>query len=377
MTPAADPIQTSLRAVAAWGLPAEREIELPRDPQGQALLADLLQQSRLIGPLLAAAATGDVELSEELEADLVERQHRALLWCIHLETRLLEAREWFDAAGGVRHLVIKGPAIAYLDALDPSIRTFADIDLLVAEPDMDRAVGILDARGASPPWAQRRPGFDRRFAKSTTRTFEDGVEFDVHRTLASGAHGHRIPVAELFEAPDRFDIGGVSFEALKPSHRMLHSAYHLLLGSPEPALMNLRDLGCYLADADLGPEAVVPVAQRWRGTAVLAMAIDLLENRLGVCPPQWSAWRASYDLDPAEVTLIERHRREGSSFGRAKLDVVRELPTVRDRAAYLTALAWPTREHLESRSLRRRDALSSLAGVALPRRLRTHRSPGS
>jgi hypothetical protein len=371
VTATADPIQATLRAVAAWELPGAPEIALPEDPGSLAGFADLAQQTRLIGPLLAAAAAGDVLLPGELEADLLGRQERALLWCIHLEARLLEAREWFDAAGGVQHLVIKGPAIAYLDVPNPSMRTFADIDLLVTGADLDRAVQILDAHGASPPWAQRRPGFDRRFAKSTTRTFTDGVEFDVHRTLASGAHGHRIPVAELFEAPDHFDIGGVEFRALKPTHRLLHSAYHLLLGSREPALMNLRDLGCYLADVDLGPDRVVPEAQRWRGTAVLAMAIDLLAEHLGVCPPAWSAWRQSYELDPHEVELVERHRREGSSFGRAKLDVVRELPSARDRAAYLYALAWPSKAHLASRSLRRRDALGSLVRVALPARGRS------
>lgn len=396
MTPSADPIQAALRAVAAWGLPGAPDIVLPtvtqaRDtkttdrkttdpragdheaghPQLIAGFADMAQQTRLIGPLLAASASGDVVLSAELEADLLERQHRALLWCIHLETRLLEAREWFDAAGGIEHLVIKGPSIAYLDTPNPSIRTFADIDLLISGSDLDRAVQILDEHGASPPWAQRRPGFDRRFAKSTTRTFADGVEFDVHRTLASGAHGHRIPVASLFQAPDRFDIGGVAFAALKPTHRLLHSAYHLLLGSPEPALMNLRDLGCYLADTQLGPDRVVPEAQRWRGTAVLAMAIDLVVDRLGVQPTEWSAWRQTYHLDPHEVALIERHRHEGSSFGRAKLDVVRELPRARDRAAYLYALAWPSKAHLASRSLRRRDALGSLVRVALPARRRS------
>ena len=63
--------------------------------------------------------------------------------------------------------------------------------------------------------------------------------------------------------------------------------------------------------------------------------------------------------------MIGRHRQEGSSLGRAKLDVARELP-FRDRVAYLTALAWPSRAHLESRSLRRRDALASLAKVIGP-----------
>ena len=124
MTAPVDATEAALRAIAGWGLPGAPGIELPPDSD-QAGFAGRLQQTRLIGPLLAAAASGDVELSPELEADLVERQHGALLWCIQLEVRLLEVRDAFDAAGGIEHLVIKGPAIAHLDALDPSVRTFA------------------------------------------------------------------------------------------------------------------------------------------------------------------------------------------------------------------------------------------------------------
>ena len=95
------------------------------------------------------------------------------------------------------------------------------------------------------------------------------------------------------------------------------------------------------------------------------MAVDLVAERLGVKVPAWVKWRAGYRLDPDEVVMVERHRREGSSLGRAKLDVAREM-SLRDRAAYLTALAWPSKAHLEDRSLRRRDALASLIGVVRP-----------
>lgn len=66
----------------------------------------------------------------------------------------------------------------------------------------------------------------------------------------------------------------MSFGALSLTHRLLHSAYHLLLGSPQPALMNLRDLAGYLANGGLAPEVVAPRRRcgaaapcwRWRST---------------------------------------------------------------------------------------------------------------
>ncbi|MEI2638458.1 MAG: nucleotidyltransferase family protein [Microthrixaceae bacterium] len=237
-------------------------------------------------------------------------------------------------------------------------------------------LGFWRLHGATRPWAQRRSGWDRRFAKSVTMTFGDGIELDVHRMLADGAHGHRIPLAELFDsAPAHdtdFDIGGVTLRALRPEHRLLHSAYHLLLGSREPALMNLRDLAVYLNDERLHPQQVVAQVERWGGTDVLAMALDLVTDRLAVTPRLWLDWRSAYRLDPTEVELIERHRNEGSSLGRAKIDVARELDGVSDRVAYLSALLWPSRGHLESRGLSRRDMVEPLMDV-FGRRLRRSR----
>lgn len=197
VSPPIDP-ETALRRIATWDLPGAPPIELP-EIDG---FAAQLQQRRLSGVLLAAHNCGDVTLPDELRTEVIERQHAALLWCIELEVRLLEVRDAFDAAGGIEHLVIKGPAIAHLDNPDPSMRTFADVDVLVAGRDFDRAAGVLAAMGASAPWAERRAGFDRRFAKSKTMTFDDGIELDLHRTLADGAHGHRIPLGELFESTD-------------------------------------------------------------------------------------------------------------------------------------------------------------------------------
>lgn len=371
----------SLRAIALWGY-VDREIRVPTQPSAFPGYASALQQTRLLGPLLAAASLGDVALPDELRTDLVERQQAALAWCILLESRLLEVRDWFDAAGGIEHRVIKGPAIAHLDALDASVRTFADIDLLITTKDIDRTVQILTDHGATRPWAQRRPGFDRRFAKSVTMTFPDGMEFDLHRTLADGVFGHRIPLDDLFANPDTIDIGGVTFQTLSPTDRMLHSAYHLLLGSQVPKIMSLRDMVGYfygetavgdLSDGALGVQAVTTRAAQWRGLPVLAIAIDQVVERLGdrrfagkpansapgILPDRWARWRQNYVLGPEDIATVERHRSEGSSLGVGKLDVVRDLPDVRSKAAYLFALAWPTMEHLRSRGLRRREMLPS------------------
>ena len=44
-------------------------------------------------------------------------------------------------------------------------------------------------------------------------------------------------------------------------HRVLHAAYHAVLGSPEPKLMSLRDLARYLASDSISMEELVAEAR--------------------------------------------------------------------------------------------------------------------
>ena len=85
-----------------------------------------------------------------------------------------------------------------------------------------------------------------------------------------------------------------------------------------------------------------------------------------VLRPGMIVYAAGVGLDTTfDEEMVERHRNEGSSLGRAKLDVAREM-SLRHGAAYVFALAWPSKAHLNDRSLRRRDAVASLVSVLRP-----------
>ena len=348
-----------LAQVASWMLPGAAGIEPVREPAEALRLIEHVEGERLLGPLLLAVDSGAVDLRERALDELVERHRQALTWSIHLESRLLEVRSWFASAGGIEHLVLKGPAVAHLDEVDPSLRSFADVDLLVAGRDLDRAVAVLTRHGATRPWAERRPGFDRRFTKSVTMTLPDGAELDLHRSLCDGAHGFRIPLDRLFAQPDAFDLGGEQVPALAPVHRLLHAAYHAVLGSPEPRLASLRDLAGYLSTEALGPEVVVPEVACWRGEAVLSTAVELVFDRFDLDLPAWRSWAQETDVPASEAAVRDRQRREGSAIGRAKVDALRELTGLCQRASYARALLWPTTAHLRSRGLTRQDHLRS------------------
>ncbi|HMR94763.1 MAG TPA: nucleotidyltransferase family protein [Microthrixaceae bacterium] len=351
------PAVEMMRRLAAAGLPGATALA-GVDVGSSSFTRELIEAAeseRLLGPLQEAVLSGKIELSPEDVELLVERQSAAMAWCLMIEVRLLEVRALFDRAGGVRHLVLKGPAVAHLDESDPAMRSFADLDLLVDGTDIDLAVEVLRRSGAERLWPQRRPGFDRRFAKSVTMTCRDGIEVDLHRTLCDGVHGARIPVAELFEHPDTFALCGEQIPTLSRPHRMMHALYHAVLGSPTPRLSSLRDIGRYLASGDLGPDVIAPVAVSWRGVEVVRAAVSETLDTLRFEAPTWKRWLRHQEINPRESARVRRQRSEGSSFGVGKLDMAREFHGLRRQAAYLIALAWPTSEHLEARGMGRRD----------------------
>ena len=354
-------VEATLTQAVGWLLPGSAPVEPLADPADEALLVGLAATNRVLGPLLAAVDGGALELSA-VATDLAAASHEAALaWCLQVEIRLLEITSWFHEAGGVPHLVVKGPAAAHLDALDPSLRSFADLDLFVPGSAMDQTVALLVHRGAVREVAERRPGFDRRFVKSVTVVFPDGVEIDVHRTLCDGTHGFRIPLDRLFAEATTFELGGVDVPTLSLRHRALHAAYHGALGSAVAPLATRRDLAGHLANPDLPPSALAPEASIWRGEAVLAEAVRAALETFEFDAPQWRQWLENVSIDPVEARIVARQRVESGSFGRAKLTAMAELAW-RDRMAFGAAMVWPSPAHLRSRGLTRADVVRRSVG---------------
>jgi hypothetical protein len=334
-----------LRQVAAWMLPGA---SAPQPvPAGQAeALVELAVRHGLSGPLVACLDAGAIEVPKPVYRHAIDTHEASLWWCLLVERRLLEIDRWFRDAGGVDYRVVKGPAVAHLDEVDPSLRSYGDLDLLVAGPSMDRVLDVLVARGAVRARPAQRPGFDARFAKGVGTRFADGIEVDVHRSFCGGAHGFRIPLDRVFAAAERFQIGGRPLPAPAKAHRALHACYHAVIGSPTPPLRTLRDLGWYLSDIDLTPVVLAAEAQAWRGEAVLAQAVRITLDTLDLPLPTWRAWLARTRIDPAELRLIDKDREPTNLPFR--WSTVRELRWP-DRAAFAWAVAFPAPEVLRAR----------------------------
>lgn len=336
---ARDAASEVLHAAASVGLPGGPTSIEVTDADVE-MLVGLVTGEGLLGPLLAALPSDAHDLHERV----LERHAGAMAWCLLLEQRLLDIDDWFAAAGGIRYLLLKGPSVAHLDEDDPSMRSFADLDLLIDAADIDRALTVLQTHGAQRRIPEHHRGFDRRFSKGVGLTCGDGIEIDTHRTLCVGGLGARIPLDDLFADPDHFEVGGRTFAALSLPHRALHAAYHAVIGSSARQLRTLRDLAGFLTRLD--PDELLTEARRWRGETVLHSAVTATFDALTFDAPEWQRWVESLEPDPYDLALINTSLHGSPN----PLDVpfLRELPW-RDRAAYLWGVATPSKETLQSR----------------------------
>lgn len=345
-----------LRQLAVWSLDGSGHVDPLADASSESVLVDEAVAHGLLGSLVGGIGAAVIDLSPEQIERSRTLHDGAAVWCLRVERRMLEIEDRFDAGGGIEHRILKGPAVAHLDEHDPALRTFADLDLLLAAHDLDRGIRLLTEMGIERRIAERRPGFDRRFVKGVGMSGADLIEVDVHRNLCGGPHGFRVPPGRLLEERELFEVGGRELPALSARHRLLHACYHAMVGSSSPPLRTLRDLAGYLRRPDLGPEAVLPEARRWRGEAVVAAAVIECIAVMGIDVPAWQSWAEGFDIDPEELQIMADGRIEGEHL--VDWTEVREL-SWSDRPAFLFAVAFPSRAVLAERGETTTDRLRS------------------
>jgi hypothetical protein len=363
-------IAAALRAIAAYGLPGSLPAG-PAAPLDPVQWDELLLHVRLqrLSPLLARAVSDgtfpatDPQIKEALDVDT-----QALARVLVLEATLVQAAGLLSDAG-VAFRVLKGPTVAHLDYPDPAWRDFGDIDLLVRPDHLELAIAMLGRHGYARRFPEPRAGFDRRFTKSVSVVNPDGLEFDLHRTLAPGPLGLRVQVDMLWDAPPaRLRLGGRTLDAMGPDERLLHACYHAVLGNSPPRLVPLRDIGQLLLGDAVDSDRVRRLAAAWRGQAVVAHAISTAWSSLRLTDQvALSTWAAEYVPRGRERNELARAISPRYTFTAQAVDAVRAIRGPRDRLAYLTALAVPDRRYLRGRhpsfTARLRHAVTELAGA--------------
>jgi hypothetical protein len=375
MTSTADPLQL-VAAVAAYGLPGPAGpggheqgpagpggheqgpagpggAPLPDAPLTDDVWADLLARScsqRLTGFLARAVCDGALPTRPDQAAQAAAAHREAMATVLLLERLLLDTADLLTAAG-IAVRVLKGSSVAHLDYPELELRSFGDVDLLVRSEQFDDAVAALAQAGHRRRFPQPRPGFDRRFSKGTSFVTADGTEIDLHRTFAMGPFGLTMKLGDLWTRASKFRVGGVELCALGPEERFLHTCFHASLGDNPPRLLALRDLAQVLLGNRLDLHLVRALAASWRADAVVARAVDLTWQtfRLDVAVSPLAGWATAYRPDHRERRALSAYTDPNGGYSARSAAALRAVPGVRDKAAFVRALAFPTRDYLDRR----------------------------
>ena len=317
----------------------------PLSPSDWSELLSAAEDHRVLGLLRSTVDAGRLPVTGDQRTEVRAAHRRVLLRVLSLEQNLVAVTALL-ADAGVETRVLKGSAYAHLDYPDPALRSFIDLDLLFRPADISRAVSVLSSAGFERTLAEPRPGFDRRFDKGTTLRGPN-FEIDLHRTFVLGPWGLRVQLDELWASASSFTIGGHELTALSTPHRFLHACYHAALGDWPLRLGSLRDV------AELHPAdepAMLALAHRWGVQAVVAAAVADSMRLLGIpVAGELREWAAAYVPTRREEHWLGLHTQENKTFAAQAIATLPELPSLRDKAAYLRALMLPDERYTAGR----------------------------
>jgi Uncharacterised nucleotidyltransferase len=339
------------RAVAGYGL-QERIPGVPPSTLGdeawEAALAGVVRH-RITGHFMRAIHDGAFPATDAQHDAAVEAHERALGLALLLERVLLSTvGQLADVRASTR--VLRGPAVAHTDYPDPGLRSFGDIDLLVANEDYDTAVALLCAGGGRRRYPEPRHGFDRRFGKGVCLELPSGLEIDLHRTFVAGPFGLAIDTDSLFGSEARFSLGGQELCGLDREGRFLDSCFHAALGAKRPRLVPLRDVAQMTLSPELDVARLRDLCRQWRCGIVVQRAVGLAWDafRLNVTSDVVQ-WAREHECSTFERQALHSYVGENRSYARQAVAGIQALRGLRDKVAYAAKLAVPRRAYARSR----------------------------
>lgn len=352
MRRASDPLTPLEAGVAAFGLPGSEIPSRRTGGQEWKSFVERISQARLEGLLVAAAEAGALPASDAHLADVRELGRARARVDLELEREALRAAVRLES-GGVPFRLLKGPALAHSVYPNPMWRGFGDIDLLLPAARWYQGLALLEASGARRPVPEIGAEFDVRFGKDATLFSASGWEIDLHRRLVVGPYGLWAKSAEIFaNGTKSISLGGKAIAVLELEEAFLHACFNAALADDPPRLVALRDVAQIAFTEALDVERVVDTAARWKASEVVANALRLSEKSLRVRLSDTEIGARFRGMRPRawHCALMTTYRGPGRGYTSQLAGVV-AVRGVRNKAAYLAALARPQDSYLRARGL--------------------------
>lgn len=349
-------VDRAARVVAGAGLDtAIVGITQPLDDRDWSVFAGLLERNRLIGLAALAVETERLAVTDDQFDDLTERDQR---WQSHalVAERLLQEVLATLHAGDIDTRVLKGSALAHTVYAAPEHRVFGDLDVLVPGARLSDARAALTAGlGVDDVLPELRPGFDQEFAKDVLLR-ADGIEIDLHRTIAAGPFGLRLPVDELFDGGRQFELGDRRAPTLGPVATFVQVACNAALGDVPPRLGSLRDVAQCGLSSDIDVAAVGELARRWRLEAPVGRAVTATWDALGLADHPLRAWAGTLEIGPGDRHLLAASVTTNRSYARHVASLA-AVPGLAAKARYARAILGPQQTYRRARGWQRGDHL--------------------
>lgn len=215
--------------------------------------------------------------------DAAVRRHLRATWELGRLAPILDG-------SGVPWAVVKGPAMVELVYRDPGLRSYADLDVVVAPDGFDRVLESLEGVGLQP--------LDRNWAAIRREMFGelhfllDGeVPLDLHWNVVNLYRGRiAIPTGEMLARTRRASLGGVDVPVLEPTDALLHLALHGALAGGDRLIWTV-DVTSAMAEQPPDWAALEERALAWHIGPPVGLMLDRAERTLGADVPAGLAHR--------------------------------------------------------------------------------------
>ncbi|MCU1426502.1 MAG: hypothetical protein JWL83_502 [Actinomycetia bacterium] len=207
---------------------------------------------------------------------------------VHMQARraLAELHDAFDD-DGIPWLVIKGAALAHVAYSRTDLRSYTDVDVVVAPAAFPDAVRALERAGHTildQNWRAIRNEMNGQVhARLAT-----GVTIDLHWNLINHAYLRQtfpIDTMPLLERSRVVTVGDTPIRTLSAADTLVHLALHTCLSGGD-RLIWLKDVEqVLLHDQPAWPEAI-DRAREWNAVVALATVLETTRSTLGVAVPR-------------------------------------------------------------------------------------------
>ena len=197
-------------------------------------------------------------------------------------------------------LITKGVPLALAYYRNLALRPMADVDVVVPEPFLEKALGILKAQGWRGPWPELEV---RRFRHAIGWVGPKGQEFDIHwrpmyesRADAAGD--------SFFSSSEALDFNGTLVRQPDPTHALFLTVVHGVRFNPETPVRWIPDAVTILRvrGADVDWAKIEALAVSYRVVQRLHLGLSYLARSFDMAVPPEVLDR----LRATRKTLFER-----------------------------------------------------------------------